>query len=204
MVGDPSLSGQSFELGECSLALRVDGRDDPDFPRTGMLFDLGARISSELLGASDSFEQLLGLFSVPFPVSAEETLLLRVDGGVSSGDTPLHGFYTLGGFMDLSGFSQNSILAEQYGIARVILLSQLSRFGTSLLGLDVYGGVSLEVATIHNQVEGLVNDPFRPGGSVFLGSDTTLFPVYLGLGYAEGGEFALYFAVGRLNTASRW
>ncbi|MDF1556113.1 MAG: patatin-like phospholipase family protein [Deferrisomatales bacterium] len=203
-VGDPGLTSQGFELGELGLALRVDGRDDPDFPRAGTLFGLRGRLSRRYLGASDDFEQLVGLFSVPLAVSAEETLLLRADGGVSSGDTPLYGYYNLGGFMDLSGFSQNSILAEQYGIARVILLSQLSRFGTALLGLDVYGGASLEVATIHNHVEGLVNDPFRPGGSVFLGSDTTLFPVYVGLGYAEGGEFALYFAVGRLNTASRW
>lgn len=203
-IGDPGLESRSFELGEFGLALRLDGRDDPDFPRIGELFGLRARLSRDFLGASDNFEQLVGLFSIPFAVGAEETLILRMDGGLSSGDTPSHAYYNLGGFMDLSGFSQNSILAEQYGIARLIVLSQLSRLGTSLLGLDIYGGATIEVATIHNRVEGLVDDSFRPGGSLFLGSDTTLFPMYVGTGYAEGGEFAFYFAVGRLNTASRW
>jgi len=141
---------------------------------------------------------------VPWRLSAEETLLVRCDGGLASNDTPLHAYYRLGGFMDLSGFAQNTLLAQQYAIGRLVLLSQLSRFGTSLFGLDLYGGASLELASIHNDVPGLVDDPLRPGGSLFLGSDTTLFPIYLGMGYAEGGQFALYLAVGRLNTASRW
>jgi len=203
-VGDPGLQDQRFELGEVGAALRLDGRDDPDFPRYGFLFGTRGRLSRTELGASEDFGQLLGRYEVPWRLTAEETLLVRCDGGLATNDTPLYAYYRLGGFMDLSGFAQNSLLARQYAIGRLVLLSQLSRFGTSLFGLDLYGGATVELASIHNDVPGLVDDPLRPGGSVFLGSNTTLFPIYLGVGYAEGGQFALYLAVGRLNTASRW
>jgi len=34
-------------------------------------------------------------------------------------------------------------------------------------------------------------------GTAFIGLDTRLVPMYLGLGQAEGGEQALYFYVGK-------
>jgi len=63
--------------------------------------------------------------------------------------------------------------------------------------LSAYLGASLEYGGVW-QERGDIFDDNIAAGSVFLGLDTPIGPVYTGYGYAEGGNDSVYIFMGTL------
>ena len=69
---------------------------------------------------------------------------------------------------------------------------------TSLLeGVPVYTGLSLEAGNVWDDRDNVDIESLLFAGSVFLGADTPVGPLYLAAGYGEGGRTSLYFYLGR-------
>jgi len=66
-----------------------------------------------------------------------------------------------------------------------------------LLNASLYLGVSLEVGNAWQNSGDISFSNSLTAGSVFVGADTFIGPVYLAGGLAEGGNSALYLFVGR-------
>lgn len=198
-IGDPDLPDQNYQIGEAALALNIDSVDNPDFPTTGTLVRSSYFNSSQSLGASDDFNRAAISASLPF-TSGRDTLLIGGDfGRTFGGDAPIYRSTAWGGFFNFSGYTQNSILASDWGIARLNYYRRFSEVGSALLGMGFFAGGTLEYGTFTNpssEVESLTG---IVGGSLFLGVDTPILPIYIGGGAAEEGERSLYFAVGRLS-----
>ena len=64
----------------------------------------------------------------------------------------------------------------------------------SLLGTGVYAGLSLE--TGNAWISGLTFSSLRLAGSAFLAADTSLGPLYVAFGLADGGYHSFYLALG--------
>ncbi|MEY4668543.1 MAG: patatin [Pseudomonadota bacterium] len=197
-IGDPDLPEDNYQIGEAAISLNIDSVDNPDFPTTGTVVRASYFNSSEHLGASDDFNRASLSASQPF-TRGRDTLLIGGDfGRTFGGDAPVYRSVAWGGFFNYSGFTQNSILASDWGIARLNYYRRFDEVGSALLGLGFFAGGTLEYGTFTNPTSEVESLTGVFAGSLFLGVDTPILPIYIGGGAAEEGERSMYFAVGRL------
>jgi len=198
-IGDPDLPEENYQIGEAAFSVNIDSVDDPDFPTVGTVIRTSYFNSSETLGASDDFNRAAFSASQPF-TSGRNTLLVGGDlGRTFGGDAPVYRSVAWGGFFNFSGYTQNSILASDWGIARLNYYRRFSEVGSALLGMGFFAGGTLEYGTFTNPSPGVESLTGVMAGSLFLGVDTPVLPIYVGAGAAEEGERSIYFAVGRLT-----
>jgi NTE family protein len=105
--------------------------------------------------------------------------------------------FTLGGFLNLSGIAPDSISGNEFAIARLLYYRKIGSGGEGFLNLPTYLGVSYEVGNVWESRSAASFSGARQDGSVFLGLDTLLGPVYLGAGFGEQGDSAFYLFLGR-------
>ena len=116
---------------------------------------------------------------------------------MTQGSLPGELSYTMGGFLDFSGYTKNSIIASDYGIGRVVVTRRVLTGDGTIFGMDAYSGASFEVGTFRRDQPILPDETLLTSGAVFLGLDTPLIPLYVGAGFAEEGRQNFYIAFGR-------
>ncbi len=82
-------------------------------------------------------------------------------------------------------------VGQHEGLAGV---AYLKRLDTKLV--PTYLGASLELGNAWRSSDAIGLDNTIMAGSLFLGADTLLGPVYLAYGHAEGGHQAVYLFLG--------
>jgi NTE family protein len=198
--GNPGLVDAHFNNGEYFFKFSVDRLDNVDFPREGSTFtlqwdadrlNLGSdfpsdRVTADWLGALSAGRNTLILWT-----SAGTTL----DGNV--GPTHIQDFYSLGGFLNLSGLAPLALHGPNYAMARAIYLRRVGRGGEGFFDFPVYIGMSLEAGNTWQQRGEIGWSGAHKDVSMFLGLDTPLGPLYLGTGYDQTGNNALFLFLGR-------
>lgn len=196
-IGSPDLPETSYQIGEVAATVVWDSQDNPDFPTTGMFARVGYLDSNEGLGSSDNFQQFTGGITKPF-TRGRNTLLLNGDFGQTEGNLPVYRSYVFGGMFNFSGLTQNSLFASDYRVARVNLFRKFDEVGSALLGLGFFVGGTVEYGAFYNDNPSIADQQGLFGGSTYLGVDTPILPLYVGLGFAEEGERSFYLAMGRI------
>ena len=199
-VGDPTLPEQNFDTGEFFARFAYDELDNVNFPRHGQLFTLQWDAAREALGDDQSADILsmdylaadtFGRHTVVFWASAGSTVS-------SESQTPaIEDFFTLGGFLNLSGIAAESIAGPHFGIARLIYYRQIGREGPGFLNVPTYAGVSLEIGNVWQERADAGVSSALKDASLFLGLDTLVGPLYLAAGVDDGGDTAFYLFMGR-------
>ena len=198
--GEQSLVEQQYNLGEYFAKFSYDRLDNVHFPREGQTFtvqwdanrtDLGADFASDRVSADWLMARSRGRNTILFWTSAGTTL----DGKLQPNDLPQ--FYSLGGFFNLSGLSQNSTFGPHYALARAIYFRKIGRGGEGLFEFPAYIGMSLETGNTWQKRGDISLGSARKDASVFFAFDTFLGPVYLGSGYDSAGHSAYYLFLGR-------
>ena len=111
--------------------------------------------------------------------------------------TQLRSYFSLGGFLNMSGITPESLIGPHFAIARGIYYRQVGRRGQGFLNVPVYVGASIELGNVWNSRHDISVESARTNGSLFVGLDTLLGPVYLATGFDEGGDSAWYLFLGR-------
>ena len=88
------------------------------------------------------------------------------------------------------------MIGPSMAIGSVTYLREINRFKTSIIGGAYYLGVSLEAGNVWRVGSDVSLSNRRYAGSVFVGIDSPLGPVYVAYGRAEGGRSALTFQLG--------
>jgi len=114
-------------------------------------------------------------------------------GTTFNGQAPLQRQYRLGGFLNLSGLNPDELNGPHSGTAT---LAYYRRLGDIAL-LPTYIGASAELGNTWQDRSDISFDSSIFAGSVFVGVDSILGPIYLAVGLVEHGQTALYFYVGR-------
>jgi NTE family protein len=112
-----------------------------------------------------------------------------------SGRVPLGDAGTLGGFLRLSGFTRDQIVAGDLRFASIRGERVIGRMPLGLRG-DLRVGVSLEAGKARDRFTETGLSGWQQGAAVYLGGETPLGPLYLGYGYAKGGHSSLYVFLG--------
>lgn len=198
LIGDPSLPADEFDRGGYFARFSYDKLDSIFFPRHGQQFEFQWRGERANIGS----EENLNAFEASWLVARSfnrHTVIFWLEGGTTA-DAEVarpENFYSLGGFLNLSGLPPGYLAGPHYGIGRLIYQRRVGRGGEGVLDLPAYAGVSLEAGNtwLDSNDAGFGN--LRKNASLFFGIDSPLGPVYLATGYDEEGEKAFYLFLGR-------
>ena len=105
------------------------------------------------------------------------------------------GRYTLGGFHELSGYKLGQLDGNEVLFGRLTYYRRLTE--VPLLTRGFFIGGTLEAGNAWERTNQISMASLRTGMSLFLGADTGLGPVYLGLTYASRGTAGLYLFIGK-------
>ena len=109
----------------------------------------------------------------------------------------MRSLFPLGGFLNLSGLAPDSITGRHFAITRALFYRQIGRGGEGFLNVPAYLGFSAELGNVWESRADISVGSAQRHGSVFLGLDTLLGPVYLGTGFADDGSTGFYLFLGR-------
>jgi len=201
---DPTLGNRfSFDTGEIFAQFQIDTLDVISFPSSGTLAAVKWTLSRPGLGGDRSFEHLELDWSMA-KTWRGTTLITAVDMATTlDSDTAVQEFFSLGGFLRLSGVESQSLLGPHRGVARIVGYRRMNETGGGFFDLPWYVGMSLEAGNVWQRRSAVRLDSLLVGGSIFTGIDTFFGPLYLALGFAEDGERAVYLFLGQLFGQDR-
>jgi NTE family protein len=198
--GDPDLVEQSYNNGEYFVKFSYDRLDNVHFPRDGQTFSVQWDADRVNLGSDFASDKVQADWLMARSID-RNTLLLWTSAGMTLDGkfkpTDLQDFYSLGGFLSLSGLAPQSLIGPDYAIARAIYFRKIGRGGEGFWEFPAYIGMSLEVGNTWERRSAMSYGSARKDASVFLAFDTFLGPLYLGTGYDESGNSALFLFLGR-------
>jgi NTE family protein len=191
-------SGQPTSGSADTAALRLravfDQLDSATFPRDGWKANAEVFEAFDSAGGDARYGKLKaqGGFAKSF---GETTVTVAGTADVVIGPDarPLYDQALLGGFLNLSGLAPGQLFADNAFVAKLLGHQRLARMN-SFLGTGVYAGFSIETGNAWNS--GLTFSDLRLAGSVYLAADTSLGPLFLAFGLADGGFHSFYLALG--------
>jgi NTE family protein len=203
-IGDPhdlQLPVESFtpfNLREYFVRFTYDRLDDINFPHSGQLATVQWSGNRNVTGVGHTSDQVTASYVGAYTFG-RDTLSLSAAGGITlqSHITELNLQFPLGGFLNLSGLREFSLLGPDFGIARLLYYRQIGRGGPGYLDVPTYLGASLEMGNVWQSRSEASFGNTEKDASVFLGMDTFLGPLYVATGFDNHGHQAYYLFLGR-------
>ncbi len=190
----PDQPDRDFDSGSFSVQLTADKLDSLYFPTKGHFANLGYLISSEEFGADTDFEQI-NLDLLKAASWGKHTLIGRLSLHTTvDDDAPFQSLYQLGGFLKLSGYEEDRLTGQHSGLASAIYMRRIA----DLMFFESYFGASLELGNVWQDQNDVDIDDTIFAGSVFLGADTPMGPMYLSYGHNDDGDNSIYLFMGPL------
>ena len=195
--GLATFTEERFDIGQYFARLSLDRLDNARFPTRGSIATVGNVISSESLGADYSYNRFFFQGST-FGTLGKETFGLNLKlGDIHTGVAPVNDSYFLGGFLNLSGYEKQELIGQALGFGKVLYYHQLDKKTGGIINIPLYLGASLEAGNVwSDRGEADISDLIL-AGSLFLGADTPVGPLYLAYGRADTGRDSFYFYLGR-------
>jgi NTE family protein len=195
-IGFPVLPDLDEEYGALQASLLVDRLDNWGFPTRGVYANVTYKVAREALGGDGDYDRGEVALDVPIPLSGRHRLFAGLRAGDAFGTSlPVTELFSLGGFLNLSGYQPRQILSEGYTFGRLVYYYRLGHPGA--YSENLYFGGSIEGADVRDRVNALDGDGFKLSASMFFAADTALGPVYLGVGAGEDDNYAIYLFLGR-------
>jgi len=192
ITGLPLPYDNQVDIGEMVLAYKHDSLDSLYFPRSGQSHLLTYLYADETLGAAANYQQARATGNWAM-TGGRNTALLFYELGYSFDDkAPLERWHQLGGFGRISGLVPNQLYGRHEALVGLALYRQLNE----ITFLPTYAGVTLEAGNAWEFSDQIGFNDLIYASSVFLGAETPLGPVYLGVGYNSLDQGAVYFYVG--------
>ena len=195
-IGQSSSGEGNFNDSGYAIEWTADTLDSLNFPSSGYYAKLRYDSTLPAMGADQDL-QTLSLTAYQAYSWDKFTFIPSVRlAGTLSGSPGPQNLFLLGGFLDLSGYQSGQISGEYLAFGGLISMYRLDN-ASAAFTLPLYAGGSLEVGGTWNDVDEISVGSLIPAGSLFLGADTPLGPLYLAGGVAKG-DASLYLLLGKL------
>ena len=192
-TGTPGWPEFNYDTAQIYGHLAVDRLDNINFPARGWSGVVEYASAREEFGSDSDFDQVIADANMFTTLGDGHIFGLGMLAAMTvDGTATVQNRYRLGGFLNLSGYADNSLSGQQTGILRATYY----RHFEPLPIFSWYVGGSLEYGGVWEEKRDFGQDGIA-AGSLYLGADTPIGPLYLGLGLAEGGESAAFFYLGR-------
>jgi NTE family protein len=196
-VGDPGFSRLVFNDSFYLARLDVDTLDRLSFPRYGSFLRVQWTDHQEVLGGDFSFSEfeVKGLAVKSWgehtvQVASKFQTTINADAGSISG-------FSLGGFLNLSGLARDQLTGQHVVYGQAVYYRRLTE-RSLFLDIPVYIGGSVESGNTYDKLNNLTLGSLTWAGSMFVGVDSPLGPVYLAGGITEDGNATAYLFVGQV------
>ncbi|MDH3585680.1 MAG: patatin-like phospholipase family protein [Gammaproteobacteria bacterium] len=195
-IGDPVVPDPDFETGGLRALLRFDSLDKPWFPTSGVRADLEWTQSLRELGGDDRYDIIdmsveavrsRGKSTVGFGLDFQTTL--SFDGAVQD-------LFRLGGFHRLSGYERGAISGPHAAVAKLLYYRRIGDSPGGLFDAPVYVGASLEAGNVWESRSDMSIDSTLLHGSLFVGIDSYVGPMFFAAGIGQGGLTNFYLVIG--------
>lgn len=103
----------------------------------------------------------------------------------------------LGGFLNLSGYHKNALVGHKRLFTSAVYQYSINRNLFGLNNFPLRFGLSLETGNVWQAEQNIDTSDLILAGSMYIATDTTLGPIAIGIGSAEGNESAVYFYLGK-------
>ncbi|MBS0515228.1 MAG: patatin-like phospholipase family protein [Proteobacteria bacterium] len=192
----------SSDFGGVVLRAVYDDLDNGAFPKRGVRLDVSEELLLTQLGSSDAarITRLRWDWALSRGVNH---VLLGASVAAASGhgaNAQIAALSQIGGLANLSGYTENQLFASNTALLRAIYYRRMTN-ADALFSVPLYLGGSLEAGGWWNERRRIGSNMIG-AGSVFVGIDTFLGPIFLGYGYAQGGHSAAYLTFGSLLRAN--
>jgi NTE family protein len=193
-IGDPGFDEPDYDVGFAFGRFWLDRLNSANFPTAGSEVYLEYRTHRPGLGDDQYFDQFIldastvfswGRYTVRPGLSYRRTV---------SGTAPFYALARGGGLFNLSGYETNQFAGENLALGRIITYR---RMGDIRLA-PVYFGGSVEYGDVYDKTPDI--DDYKAAGSLFLGMDSFVGPLYLAFGLAEGGDKSAYLYLGQPSS----
>ena len=177
---------------EVFVRLSDDKMDNIYFPRDGHIGRIEYLTGKERYGSEVEYDQWLFTYSHAHSWGAN-TLIGSLFGGTTVDDNaPLNRLFRLGGFLRLSGYQIDELTGQSAGLVQLIYMRRLLRVPF----FNAYAGGSVEVGNVWQASEDISWRSSVTTGSVFVGFDTPIGPLYIAYGQAPDDNQSLYVYLG--------
>lgn len=194
-VGDPALPNIDFNAGGAFARLRYDSLDNARFPRRGMRGDIKWTLSRPGLGADSEFDTVEGEVMQTWSRGKNSLQLGMSYATTLESDGAFQDFFPMGGFLRLSGLERGEIAGPHAALAKLVYYRRIGD-KTGIMDTPIYVGMSAEAGNVWLTRSEMSFDSMILNGSLFVGFDTFLGPVYVAAGFAEHGQSNFYLFIG--------
>jgi len=191
--GIPDLG--SNPLGAGTMRFFYDTLDKRQFPTEGSGGIVYGNFSNTGLGAERTYK------TVSFSLSKVLTLGRNVwafalrGGSDLNSNAPSYDQFKLGGLYNFSGYRLHELIGREFAFGGLQYRRRIADISETL-GTAVYAGATLEAGNVFHRLDGTSARGALIGGSLFLGVNSKLGPVYVGYGHSEGNHYAFYLYLG--------
>jgi NTE family protein len=195
-VGDPAIPNPDFATGGVRALLRFDTLDKPWFPTSGVQADLEWRQSFEELGADDRYD-IIDLSVQALRTRGKSTFGFGLDYQTTlSFGGAVQELFRLGGFQRLSGYERGAISGPHAAVGRLLYYRRIGDSPGGLFDAPVYLGGSLEAGNAWESRGDMSIGSALLHGSLFVGIDSYVGPMFFAAGVGEGGLTNFYLVIG--------
>ncbi len=195
-IGDPTIPNPDFETGGLRALLRFDTLDKPWFPGNGLRGDIEWRQSHKALGGDDRYD-LVDLSVEAVRSRGKSTFGLGLDFHTTlSFDGAVQDLFRLGGFQRLSGYERGAISGPHAAVAKLLYYRRIGESPGGLFDAPVYLGASLEAGNVWQERSDMSFGSAEIHGSLFVGMDSYVGPMFFAVGAGEGGLTNFYLFIG--------
>ena len=174
----------------------LDRLNDGDFPSHGQAGHATLQLARTALGSETRYDHLEARVT-HFDTWADQTFFVGLRGGSSLGTAlPPHRAFLLGGFGSFSGLQQQERRGSVLASARLGTYRALVR-DLDIVGTDVYVAAWLEAGNVWPDNRTVRFGDVLYSGTLALGADTLVGPVYLSYGRTHRGDDTIFLTVGR-------
>lgn len=195
-IGPSTFPAFKVDQGGFKFRALYDNLDDPSFPRSGRIASLDYFASMSALGASTDYRKIEANYNENISFGRHTISMAARYGRSLEGNIPIFDQFSLGGFLQLSGFRSGELLGETVALGRLSYYHQLP-LSSSFFGRRVFAGVSGEIGRIGNSFQTLSAGENRSSVGVFLGADTAFGPLHFGFGRTRNRGTLFYFFLGQ-------
>ncbi|WP_109124069.1 patatin-like phospholipase family protein [Dyella sp. C11] len=205
-IGNPEdFFNEKEDYSQAKVGLDWDSLDDAQFPSKGAHVNFSYNFYRPWLGGDQTGDvaQLKADWVPDFGLAQTRyhVLLGMYASSAITHDKQMDQFFEaqsfLGGFLNLSGYPERSLHGDQSILGRAVVYRRTGATD-AIFSTPIYVGASLEAGNTWQTKSQVQLDSLIYAGSLFLGIQTPLGPLFLGYGYAQGGHNSVYLTFGSL------
>ena len=173
-----------------------DNLDDANFPRAGRMASFDYFASLKSIGASDEYRKYEVNYQDNISFGRHTFSVAGRYGRITGAGAPIFEQFSLGGFLQLSGYRPSELIGQTLSFGRLAYYQQMSNLQNPF-GKSIYMGVSAELGRASGNLTLFSDGRMKSSYGLFTGFDTVFGPLFLGYGKAPQRSANFYLFLGQ-------